>query len=311
MRIAFFELGKIHHGFGFLAEAIKSWARSHDFSTSEEDLFNVSFAIAQAAFENQSSAYLSKYAGEADARDKLKNPAKTIQVKALDALSCLQQDNFKDTAIRLANISITDEQALSEMVQVKDLAFYVTLCSLQSLTRSEIKTHILSASGFKNLMESMGDGSNSTVDVIENFLNGRYMDFQRQIASIAAQLKFDLYFGHRLTRIMKDIRKKAIVQYVTPYKVIDMREIAKAFDLPIDKVEAEIAELIVSKQIQAKIDSNSKLLYSRKDNETMNSYKEAVELGRKFIQETEAALLRVQVHQKKLALKPVQQNISK
>jgi hypothetical protein len=44
-------------------------------------------------------------------------------------------------------------------------------------------------------------------------------------------------------------------------------------------------------------------LYSRKDNETLNSYKDAVELGRKFIEDTEAALLRVQVMQKKLVLK--------
>jgi hypothetical protein len=34
-------------------------------------------------------------------------------------------------------------------------------------------------------------------------------------------------------------------------------------------------------------------LYSRKDNETLNSYKEAVALGRVFIKETENALLRV------------------
>lgn len=60
---------------------------------------------------------------------------------------------------------------------------------------------------------------------------------------------------------------------MTPYKVIDMREIAKAFDISIEKIESEIAELIVNKKIQAKIDSNSKLLYSRKDNETLNSYK--------------------------------------
>jgi len=32
-----------------------------------------------------------------------------------------------------------------------------------------------------------------------------------------------------------------------PYKVIDMREIAKAFDISIEKIEIEIAELIVSK----------------------------------------------------------------
>jgi hypothetical protein len=70
MRIAFFELGTIHYNFGFLVEANKAWTRSHDFSTSEEDLFNVSFTIAQASFENQSTALLSKYAGEAEARDK-------------------------------------------------------------------------------------------------------------------------------------------------------------------------------------------------------------------------------------------------
>lgn len=38
-----------------------------------------------------------------------------------------------------------------------------------------------------------------------------------------------------------------------------MREIAKAFDLGIEQIESEIAELIVSKKIQAKIDSHSKV----------------------------------------------------
>jgi hypothetical protein len=38
-----------------------------------------------------------------------------------------------------------------------------------------------------------------------------------------------------------------------------MREIAKAFDLSIEQIEYEIADLIVSKKIQAKIDSHSKV----------------------------------------------------
>jgi len=58
-------------------------------------------------------------------------------------------------------------------------------------------------------------------------------------------MKFDLYFGHRLTRVMKNIRKKALIQYVTPYKVIDMREIQKAFGIPLEQIEGEIAELII------------------------------------------------------------------
>lgn len=51
------------------------------------------------------------------------------------------------------------------------------------------------------------------------------------------------------------------MQYVAPYKVIDMSEIAKAFDLSIEQIEAEIADLIVTKKIQAKIDSHSKVRY--------------------------------------------------
>lgn len=158
----------------------------------------------------------------------------------------------------------------------------------------------MSYPGFKSLLESCGGGIQ---DVIENFLNGRYQDLQRQLSKIAQGLRFDLYFGNKLHTVMTDIRRKALIQYVAPYKVIDIREIAKAFDMPVDAVERELAELIGAKQIRAKIDSYGKLLYSRKDNETLLSYQEAVQVGAKFIQETETALLRVRALQKEMVLK--------
>jgi hypothetical protein len=120
---------------------------------------------------------LSKYAGEADARDKQKNVVKTMQTKIFDGLASLGQENYKDAAIKLTNVSISDEASISHIVSAKDLAFYVIICALRSMNRAELKSQILSASGFKNLMEMAG--SPQTEDVIENFLNGRYMDFQR------------------------------------------------------------------------------------------------------------------------------------
>jgi len=74
---------------------------------------------------------------------------------------------------------------------------------------------------------------------------------------------FDLYFGGKIQHLLTEIRRKALIQYVSPYKVIDMREIAKAFELTVEKVETEIAHLIVTKQIQAKIDSHSKVRPTR------------------------------------------------
>jgi hypothetical protein len=87
----------------------------------------------------------------------------------------LAQENYKDAAIKLTNVTIIDEPSISSIATPRDLAFYVIISSLKSMTRAEIKSQILSASGFKNLMEMAG--SPNTEDVLENFLNGRYMDF--------------------------------------------------------------------------------------------------------------------------------------
>ncbi len=102
MRIAFSELGKIHYQYGYGQEAIKAWIKSHDFSQSEEDLFNIAFEIAKAGFEIQSSSYLMKYSGEADARDKQKNPSKTMIIKILDGLGCLGFESHREAALRLS-----------------------------------------------------------------------------------------------------------------------------------------------------------------------------------------------------------------
>jgi hypothetical protein len=69
----------------------------------------MAFKIAKAAFENQSTSYLMKYSGEADARDKLKSPSTTMIIKALDALSMVLSENYKEAASRLPNITIVDQ----------------------------------------------------------------------------------------------------------------------------------------------------------------------------------------------------------
>ncbi len=242
MRIAFFELGNIHYLYGFVGEAIKAWIKSHDFSTSEEDLFNIAYLIAQAAFEVQSSSYLMKFSGEADARDKLKNPSKTMVIKILDGLSCLLFDNFKEASLRLSSVSLVDDPCIFKFVTPTDLAYYITIVSLYSMSRKEMKEMVLQSSQFKNLMEIVPE----TTDIMENFLNGKYMEFQRSLSLIQTHLKFDLFFGHRLEQIITTIRRKALVQYVTPYKVIDLREIAKEFNLSLELIEYEIADLIVN-----------------------------------------------------------------
>jgi hypothetical protein len=193
IRISYFELGRIHYQYGFLSDAIKNWSRSLDYANNEEDLFNITYHLAQASFENQSNIYLIKYAGEAEARERAlsKGSSRTAQVKTLDALASLQNENFKDAVVKFCNtVNVSDDGTqFNEFVLNKDIAYYVVIGSLHSLNRGEIKNLILNGSSYKALMESTNDERGAGVqvsDVIENFLNGRYMDYQRQIAFIAS-----------------------------------------------------------------------------------------------------------------------------
>jgi hypothetical protein len=96
-----------------------------------------------------------------------------MTIKCLDALSCLITDNYRDAAFRLSNISIVDDNVLLKTVSFKDLAYYLTLTSLYSLNRKELKQIILTSSNLKALQEIAPDSA----DIIENFLNGRYTEF--------------------------------------------------------------------------------------------------------------------------------------
>ena len=143
----------------------------------------------------------------------------------------------------------------------EELAYYIVLSSLSTLTRNELRESVITNSSILSLLETIPD----TNDILDNFMMGRYELFQRQLNRIQSKLKYDFIFGeHRSNNVFKKIRTLTLQQYVKPYKVIDMREISSAFGLPLEVIETELTELITSGQIKAKIDSYQKRLYASK-----------------------------------------------
>lgn len=80
-----------------------------------------------------------KFSGEADARDKLKNPSKTMNIKILDGLSCIMFDNFKEAAVRLSSISLVDDPCIYQIITPTDLSYYIAIVALFSCNRKEMK----------------------------------------------------------------------------------------------------------------------------------------------------------------------------
>ena len=66
-----------------------------------------------------------------------------MMIKVLDGVSCLAFDNFKEAALRLSSISMIDDQSITQIITPTDLAYYITIVSLFSMNRKDMKSLIL------------------------------------------------------------------------------------------------------------------------------------------------------------------------
>ena len=158
------------------------------------------------------------------------------------------------------------------------------------MSRNELKENVLKNSAILSILETNPD----TADIFENFMLGRFEKFQGQMNRIEQRLTFDAYFGkHLAPKVFKQIRIKTLQQYVKPYKVIDIREVASAFGIELSIIEQELSELIASKHVKAKIDSYKKLMHSQRANPQSECYKNSVKLGDRFIRDTEDMMMKI------------------
>ena len=68
---------------------------------------------------------------------------------------------------------------------------------------------------------------------------------------------------------------------------------ASAFNVEIEALEKELAALIVSRQIPARIDSQNKVLHARSTDQRTATFASGIKMGEEYIRDTKALLLRI------------------
>ena len=95
-------------------------------------------------------------------------------------------------------VSIEGVAELNNVLTQEELAYYVVLSSLATLTRNELRESVITNSSILSLLETVPD----TNDILDNFMMGRYELFQRQLNRIQNKLKYDFFFGeHRSNNV--------------------------------------------------------------------------------------------------------------
>lgn len=90
------------------------------------------------------------------------------------------------------------------------------------------------------------------------------IDLELALFALQGDLLLDMYLHNHVETIYQSIRKKALVQYFSPFLSVDMHKMAQSFNTTVNQLESEVATLVMDGQIQARIDSHNKVRLRKK-----------------------------------------------
>jgi len=179
--------------------------KTFDECTAVEDQYTMARKIMLTAFETGNSNFQSDFSDRALDRDARRSSLETGLLQILNAHAYGKVD-LKLMARKFSGMQIVSIDGVPELNNVltqEELAYYVVLSSLATLTRNELRESVITNSSILSMLETIPD----TNDILDNFMMGRYETFQRQLNRIQRKLKYDFFFGeHRSNNVFKKIR---------------------------------------------------------------------------------------------------------
>lgn len=95
--------------------------------------------------------------------------------------------------------------------------------------------------------------------MVRSFYSSQYTESLTILDKIRIDCMLDIHLYEKVGTLCEMIRQRALVQYTLPYISIDLGKMATAFSVSTTKLERELADLIMSNKISARIDSKEKV----------------------------------------------------
>jgi len=171
---------------------------------------------------------------------------------------------------------------------------------LLSFGRDELRRQILENVDFKFFLDLVPEMQ----QVISDFYNNKYSTSLATLDRLRPELEIDFHLHEHVPRLYEKIRAKAIIQYFSPFSSVDMKLMSENFNTTPELLEKELASMIVADSIQARIDSQNKVLIAKQVDQRSATFNESIHTGSKFQQTIKDMLLKMDLIEKEFVVKP-------
>ncbi|VDK88024.1 unnamed protein product [Onchocerca ochengi] len=219
------------------------------------------------------------------------------KVSAVAALNYLNMRNYRLVAEKCLKIEF-DNFDYPALLAAKDVVMFGTLCALATFDRSELKDKVLGSLMFWKFLEA----EPKLIELLQKFVKSQFGICFDILEKIRDQLLLNMHLWSHVKELYHLIRRRAIVQYFTPYAVADMNKMAITFRVHVDELENELVKLIERNEISARIDSSCKKLYSKNVNQVTTTYNELIKVSDTMHRNILDILLRAALHQAQITI---------
>ncbi|KAG0265663.1 COP9 signalosome complex subunit 1 [Mortierella polycephala] len=294
IRMGNIELGNHLYACGDLAAAHRCYTRTRDYCTTSKHIIELCMNVIKVSIELGNFPHVLTYVLKAESTPEISQDKDITKAKLKAASGLANLDMGKYNTAARDFLSIGEElvgHQYGDVLSANDIAVYGGLCALASFNRGELKRLVIDNVGFRQYLEL----EPHIRDLIQGFYNSTYAVCLDIMDKWKNDYLLDLHLHSHIETLYNNIRRKALVQFTSPFLTVDLTKMAKSFATSVPELEKELVSLIVMGQIEARIDSQQKILWAKQTNKRSAIFERATAMSRDYEREAKGLVLRIQM----------------
>lgn len=294
------DLGDFFHKRGGLQQARGEYIKTRDYCMHALHNLQMCLKVITVSVEAGDYAHVeSHYLMAENIPDVDKKSPEMAKMRACAGLALLERGNYASAASRFlaTNMEAQEEKIATlqsefgDVMSLEDVATYGGLCALATMDRTSLTKNVIERREFRNLLELVPE----IREIIDDFHHTRYTRCLATMQKIRPDLMLDMHLGreHHVDTLFRKIRRKAIMQYVSPFVTADLNRMQVVFNTTAVELERELLSMIESGDIHARIDTQRHALHAKLVNVRNTALRTSVQKGQEAFDDVEAMLLRM------------------
>eukprot|EP00177_Eucheuma_denticulatum_P005719 GFKZ01010422.1.p1 GENE.GFKZ01010422.1~~GFKZ01010422.1.p1 ORF type:complete len:453 (+),score=72.98 GFKZ01010422.1:174-1532(+) len=303
------DLGDFFHQRGKLQQARGDYTKTRDYCINAAQHAEMCLKVITVSVQGDEFSHVENHCMLAeDIPEVDKTSLEMVKMRACAGLSLLVRGSYGTATSRFLEVNTESseekvgalQKEFGDIVALEDVATYGALCALATLDRAMLTKQVMEREEFRALLELVPD----VREVVNDFYHSRYTRCLETLARIRGELMLDMYLGREdhVENLYRLIRRKAIMQYVSPFLSADLHRMARVFGTTVLELEEELLVLIENGSIAARIDTQNGSLHAKQTNVRLKAIGGAVEKGVEAFEEAEAMLLRMTLMKNKVGI---------